>query len=200
MTAMEWRLYLEERRREGKSCFTIAELANVSGLSPSVLNVQLARLVKRGVIARHARGRYGAPGALAPEVLLPGLDASAYLTAAYALNKHGLITQVPAALSCFTNRRHNRSRERVTAAGRFVFVCVKPPIYALPRKGVLADPEQALCDFVYLTLRSGGAPEGLVTFRNLDRLRKSRLFRLARRYPSTIGERIAAILQRSSRA
>jgi hypothetical protein len=152
--------------------------------------MELARLVKKGVLARYATGVYGLPGAAMPEDLVATLDAAAYLTGMFALHRHNLITQAPAELTCFSNRRHNRSRQRQTPFGRLVLVCVNSRIYAKPADGALAPPEQALCDFVHLAKRHGLNPASLVTFRNLTRLKLKSLAKLAKRYSAPVAETV----------
>jgi hypothetical protein len=197
MKTIEWLKFLREQRQEyGKIFFTVTELANVAGASSQVMNVELARLIERGVMQRFAQGRYGSPEAATPQDFLPALDASAYITGFYALHLHNLVTQVPTEITCFTNHRHNRSRERQTPLGKFVLICVKPGIYAPPSEGCVANPEQALCDFLYLCRRESLRAENLVTFRNLHRLRASLARRILKRYPKTVAEewrRIAGI-------
>lgn len=184
MKALAWHRYLEtERKTHGKVVFTVTELANASGSAPHVLNVELDRLCKQGIIVRYARGRYGLPDAVTPEQLLPYLDTHAYITGAFALHRHNLINQIPVEITCFTNRRHNRSRVRATPLGRFTFVCVKSAVYAPPDECALASPEQALCDYVFLMRRRGVAPLGQVTFRNLRHFDTKALQECASRYP-----------------
>ncbi len=187
MKALAWHQFLQRQRDEHrKVVFTVTELANVAKASPRVINVELGRLVERGVLVRYSHGRYGLPGqAVGPAELLQSLDSSAYITGMYALSQHNLITQVPTAITCFTNRRHNLSRERLTPLGKFVFVCVSPKIYSPPEEGCLASPEQAFCDFLYLTCRQGFDPRNLVTFYRLDRLDDEKLSRLLERYPAS---------------
>jgi hypothetical protein len=195
MKAREWQRYFEtERKAHGKTVFTVTELANVSGNNPHVLNVELDRLCKQGIIVRYARGRYGLPDAVTPEMLLPSLDADAYITGGFALHRHNLITQMPVEITCFTNRRHNRSRVRMTPVGRFTFVCVQPPVYAPPAEGVVANPEQALCDHVFLMRRRGVAPSSQVTFRGLHGLDAKSLQEQAARYPKSAQRAVAKIL------
>ena len=187
MKARAWQRFLDEQQRlHGKRIFTLTELASVSGASRAVAKVEVGRLVRQGVMARFARDRYGLPAAVDPETLLPHLDGLAYITGLYALHRHGLITQVPSEIVCFTLRRHNRSRVRETPAGRFVFVCVSARLYDPPSGGVLAGPEQALCDSIYLTRRQGLALETLVTFRELTRLNAEALARRLTRYPRPV--------------
>ena len=195
MKARKWQQYLEtERRLHGKTVFTVTELANASGSRPHVLNVELARLCRQGIIVRYARGRYGLPETVTPETLLPQLDTHAYITGAFALHRHNLITQMPIEITCFTNRRHNRSRVRTTPVGRFTFVCVQSPVYAAPVDGVLAGPEQAVCDYVFLMRRRGISPASQVTFRGLHGLDLKALQELTSRYPKTIRQPLAEIL------
>lgn len=191
MRAIQWQQCLDAQRRlHGKTIFTVTELANLSGSDPHALNVELARLRRQGIIQRYAQGRYGLPGAGGPEVLLPHLDAGAYITAAYALHLHNLITQVPVEILCFTNRRHNRSRVRTTPAGQFTFVCVRPPVYAPPPGLPVAPPEQALCDLAHTLRRRGVDPRSLYTFRRLDGLDPEALKSVAARYPATVGRAV----------
>jgi predicted transcriptional regulator of viral defense system len=194
MKALQWQSYLEEQNRiHDKRLFTVTELANAAGTSSHIVNVQLDRLRCRGVIERYARGTYGLPNAVTAEDLVQALDRSAYITGAAALHRHGIITQVPTKYTCFTNRRHNRSRERRTPVGRFVFVCVKRSVYAPPKAAVTAPPEQALLDFVYVCRLKGVAPRSIVTFRNLERLNDVLIGELAERYPRTVAVEVRNI-------
>ena len=193
MKALEWmRFFTTQRARYGKNVFTVAELANVAGSSPAVMNVELGRLVKQGVIRRWVPGRYGLPDGVTAAELVTAIDADAYVTGAYALAAHGLITQVPLEIDCFTRRRHNRSRHRHTPLGRLVFVCVSPRLHRRPEPGGMAAAEQALCDLFYVLRRRGLDPRSLYTFRNLDRL--SIPPALLARYPLTVQRAVQALL------
>jgi len=196
MKARDWQRYLEaERKSHGKTVFTVTELANVSGSALHVLNVELNRLCKQGIIVRYARGQYGLPEAVTPEQLVPFLDGHAYITGAFALHRHNLITQMPVEITCFTNRRHNRSRVRTTPLGRFTFVCVQSPVYASPSDGVLAGPAQALCDYVFLMRRRGIAPISQVTFRGLHDLDTKAIQEQINRYPKSVQQTLAQLLR-----
>ncbi len=195
MRAIDWQQFLQEQRdRHGKVVFTMTELANVSSLGPRSLKVALSRLVDRGVIQNYAKGRYGLAGAVRIEDLVPSLDPAAYITGMYALYRHQLITQVPTEVTCFTNRRHNRSRVRVVSLGRIVFVCFADSVYSYPQESVIASPEQALSDFVYLCRRRGIASSNIVTFRNLDRLNPDRIQSRLKRYPATVNREMERLL------
>jgi len=197
MKAMAWQKYLEEQaRRNKKIIFSITELANVSGTSRRAVNVELARLRKYGLIERYGRGCYGLPEMMTPEILLPCLDRNAYITGGYAMFHYGLITQLPSVVTCFTRRRHSKP-EFTTPAGRFVFVCAQPPVYRPPVNDLMAGPEQALCDFVYLMRRRGVATESLFTFRNLRKLHIEVLDDLATGYPRTVMKQARAMLKQA---
>jgi hypothetical protein len=186
MKALDWQAFLSEQRaRHGKVIFSVAELANVAQTSLHNLNTELSRLVRRGLLARYAHARYGAAQGVRTEDLVPAIDSAAYLTGFYGVFRHHLVTQAPSEVTCFTNRRHNR-RNRVTPAGKLKFVCVPDSIYSKPTDGVLVAPEQALCDFVWLSVREGLDPRSLVTFRNLERLGTRRLNIIRRRYPDSV--------------
>ncbi|MEI7437860.1 MAG: hypothetical protein WCL16_13730 [bacterium] len=195
MKALEWMRFLEAQHRQyGKSLFRVAELANVAGRDTHALNIELARLVKKGVIARYTTGVYGLPDRADVEQLVPILDDGAYLTGAYALYRHNLVTQPQSEMACFTNRRHNRSRERATPFGRLVFVRIASKVYRKPTAGVLASPEQAFIDFIHLAQKRGVDPSSIVTFQRLARLSQRRLSLILKRYPPSVGKRVHQIL------
>lgn len=196
MKAIDWQRALQEQRdKYGKVVFTVTELSNVSSLDPKSLTVSLSRLVERGIIQHYTKGRYGMTGAVRIEDLVPSMDPAAYVTGLYALYEHQLITQAPTKVLCFTNRRHNRSRVRITPLGRIVFVCVTGSAYSYPREHVIAAPEQAVCDFVYLCRKRGVAPSDIVTFRNLHRLDSRLLEGRLKKYPATVKREIERVFQ-----
>lgn len=196
MKAIDWQQALQEQRdKYRKVVFTVTELSNVSSLDSKSLNMSLLRLVERGVIQQYTKGRYGMPGAVRIEDLVPSIDPSAYVTGMHALYQHRMITQAPTQISCFTNHRHNRSRVRVTPLGRIVFVCVTSSIYSYPLENVIASPEQALSDFVHLCRRRGVSPSDIVTFRNLDRLDSDLLQTCLKKHAATVKREMERILQ-----
>jgi hypothetical protein len=197
MKALAWqKFFSDQRARHGKVVFSAAELANVARTSLHNLNTELGRLLDRGLIARYAQGRYGPAEGVRPEDIVAAVDPGAYLTGFYALFRHHLVTQVPAEMLCFTNRRHNRKIDRSTPTGKLRFVRVPEAIYARPVNQVLASAEQALCDFVWLNWRNGLDPRSLVTFRNMTTLHRRRLNRILRNYPPEVTDivrKIAAV-------
>lgn len=195
MRSVQWLRTLQAQRDlHGKTVFSVPELCNLSGSSPGSINVELSRLLKAGVIERCAPGQYALPGASTPEALLPQLDTGAYITGLYALFRHNLVTQVPSEITCFTNRRHNRSSVRKTPHGIFRFVSVSPRFYMPPDEGVLAGPEQALCDW-YLTLRRAGlTPTSQATLRLPGKIDPAKLANVLPRYPNTVRQMLRNLL------
>jgi len=196
MKARDWQRFFEEQRRNhDKVLFTVTELANVSGSSRNTLNVELSRLIGQRIVVRYAHGVYGPSAAVPPARLVAYLDTRAYITGAYALGQHNLITQVPARVTCFTDRYSPRGRKRETPVGRFIFVCVRSRVYNLPPEGHVAGPEQALCDFVYLARRQGLRVVNQVTFRRLDSLDAHELESIGERYPATVRVEVSSLLR-----
>ena len=196
MRAIEWQRCLESQRElYGKTILSLPELCHLSGTHNLLsMKVQVSRLVKAGVLQRCAIGKYALPGAADPETLLPYLDSGAYMTGLYALSRHNMITQVPTEITCFTNRRHNLSRVRQTAVGVFRFICASPRIYSRPQEGVLASPEQAICDWVLSLRHQGLVPSGQVTLRLSGKLKLNQLKKHLQRYPATVRQDVLGLL------
>jgi len=198
MTTLEWQKFLAEQKElHRKVIFSVPELANAARTTRHGLNTELGRLVARGIITRYAQGRYGLANAVELEQLLPALDPCAYVTGFHALFCHHLVTQAPSEITCFTNRRHNRLANRSTPAGRLRFLCINQRIYSRP-DGIIALREQALCDFVFLSLRDGVNPRHLVTFRNLDALNQTRLRKTLSHYPPEVADTVRQLCHRGA--
>jgi len=196
MKASAWRKYFEEQReRYGKVLFTLTELVNVAGVSAAALNVELARLRRQEIIVRYAHGLYGMPGAVSPQLLVPAIDSHAYITGHYALYGHQMVTQMPVAVTCFTDRRSPRAQQRVTPVGRLIFICVRSSVYLPLPEAATAPPAQALCDYVYVSRRHGVQPEALVTFRNLERIQVEELAPILPRYPVSVQKHVKRLLR-----
>ena len=201
MKAQDWQnFFAEQRASHGKVVFSVTELANAARTTLHALNTELGRLVRRSLIARYAHGQYGPVQGVAPEDLVSQIDSGAYITAFSALFRRHLVTQAPNEVTCFTDRRHNRKTARITPAGKLRFIRVPSAIYAKPPQRVLASPEQALCDFAWLSLGDGIEPQSLVTFRNLDSLNHRRLKQILRRYPEKVQDAVGRITGVASKA
>ena len=199
MKANVWRTFLQHQHEQhGKVLFTVTELAHVAGVSRAALNVELSRLRRQAILEKYAHGLYGLPGTVSVEALVSAIDPHAYITGHYALSMHNMVTQVPTTVTCFTDRRSPRARQRATPVGRLVFVCVRSAVYVPPLERPVAPPTQALCDYVYLSRREGVRPEALLTFRNLHRIQTPDLADVLARYPLSVQQhvqRLAGLLE-----
>ena len=169
--------------RHGKVLFTVTELANAAGTSRAALNVELARLRRQEIIAKYAHGLYGLPEpyrcSLGPGNRLARIHHRPLRALRIRPCDPGAVT-----ITCFTDRRSPRARERATPLGRLVFVCVRSGVYFPAVRRGDCSSSQALCDYVYLSRRQGTPPEALVTFRNLSRVRDVDFLRILARYPT----------------
>jgi hypothetical protein len=195
-----WRDFLQEQREQhGKVLFTVTELAHVAGVSRAALNVELSRLRQQAILAKYAHGLYGLPGAVNVESVVAAIDSHAYISGHYALYRHHLVSQMPTAITCLTDRRSPRARERDTPLGRLVFVCVRSSVYAPAPEHPIAPPAQALCDYVYLSRRQGVRPEALLTFRNLESIPTADWPTILARYPLTVQTHVQRMLADDAR-
>lgn len=195
MKTLEWQnFFAGQREQHGKLMFSTAELANAARTTLHAVNTELGRLVKRGIVRRYAQGWYGQVQGVDVESILTAVDPGAYATGFYALFQHSLITQAPNEVTCFTNRRHNRKHKGNALTDRLRFIYAPEGIYTRPAGRALAPVEQALCDFVWLSVRDRIDPRSLVTFRNLDILNRRRLEKVMRRYPEPVRVAIVRIV------
>ena len=192
MKTLDWLKFLAHQQgRSNKRVFSVTELANVADASTAVVNVELGRLVRKGLLQRYVPGKYGLPDGVAVEELVTAIDPDAYVTGAAALARHGLITQIPHEVECFTRRRHGRSRRRPSPLGTIVFVCVSPAIHLRPPSGVAA-PAEAICDLAYACRRRGLDPQSLYTFRKLDALQVPD--DVLSRYPKSVQKNVRRLM------
>jgi len=195
MKALHWERTLRGlREKNGREFFRPTELANIAQTPAGFIAVEIARLAAAGVLVRYAHGVYGLPGARDIRQLVGAIDPGAYITGAAALHFHGLVSQEISNRSCFTNRRHNRSRVRVTPLGTFTFICVAPPVYSPPGESGYASPAQALCDFVYIMRRHGALPESVATMKIPGSVSEDDIRSVSLRYPRTVAAHVESIL------
>jgi hypothetical protein len=100
----------------------------------------------------------------------------------------------PTRITCFTNKRHGRSR--IVSAGANTYEFVKPAagIYNRPESGALAPCEQALCDFIFICRNRGVTAAQVVTLRNMVSLDRAILDRLLVNYPATVRGEVVRLL------
>ena len=137
-----------------KAYFSLADLEKVLGQQRPSLYVTLNRLVKSGVLVRLRRGVY--------QVILQSPDLPrianqlvypSYLSFESALSRHGILSQIPYALTFATP---HRSRRLLLGDTTVQFHQLKQKLYfgfTLEGGLYVAEPEKALLDQLYMVTR-----------------------------------------------
>ena len=151
--------YIKQLKREA---FTTRELASFSGKSVSLVNQGLEYLKSQGAVVKIYRGVWAEVTAksLSPFSVAPFLFSGrqVYVSFISALHLHGIIEQIPQTV---TVASLGHSRTLRTQAGTFVVHHLAPDFF----KGfdwykgsgdfLIAEPEKALVDCLYLSGRKG---------------------------------------------
>jgi hypothetical protein len=156
----------------------------------------LSRAHRNGLIVRLARGSYvnsflkGMPGV---EEVACFLRPPAYVSCEWALNRHGILLQAPRVCTAVTlHPAVGRDRSLTYRGVSIEFSRIAPRLfhgYSLHDGASLATPEKALLDTLYLhrDLPAGDELE-------MDRIDRDALQDLARQYPATVREKVAALM------
>lgn len=149
-------------RSFGKPVFTTRQIAALRGSSLSATGQALSRLERQGLVKRATRGVWCVPDDQRFSVysLVPVLAGShrAYVSLASALHLHGLIEQIPQITFAVTT---GPTRLRRTAIGTYSFHRIHPHLFAgfdwhaEGQDFLVASPEKALVDALYLSSRRG---------------------------------------------
>lgn len=174
---------LDRLRRLGKTYYTTADLAKVTGLSAGSLYVFLSRWVKAGLLVRLGSGLYGLPG-VAPDLERLGNERCfpSYLSFESALARYGILSQVPYGLTFASSRRSRRLRLTDT---EIEYRQLRPDLffgYEQVNDLYVALPEKALCDQLYM--KSLGRAELDAGDLNLKPIRMRRLAEFGSRFPA----------------
>ena len=145
-------ILIRELRTNGIFVFTIGDIVRLTGLSRSSVKVLLHRLVGDGWMWRVTRGVYSI--SRNPYVVATSLTHPSYVSFASALHLHGVIEQMPFAVTVATSRAR---KEIDTEVGRITFVQVRPSLNYGFRKeryddgeARVADLEKTVIDCLYL--------------------------------------------------
>lgn len=146
----------------GRPVFTTREIAALAETSLSSASQTLSRLQKQGLVTRAARGVWcvTADPRFTPFLLVPYLSGGhrAYVSFFSALHLHGLIAQIPQIVYAATTAH---TRRRRTPLGAFSYHRIHPAFFAGfdwyrgGRSFLIAAPEKALVDCLYLSSRKG---------------------------------------------
>ena len=169
----------------GQPFFHLSDLMKLGELTRETARKNAQRLLAKGFLLRVG------PELYANGLSLPTIEAAAcvlrvaYVSFEHALFLHGVLDQAPYLVTCATLGRPGRVK---TALGEIEYHRIAPRLFTgfEPSAGVLlATPEKALLDLVYLRLRRGEEP--LAGEWNPDELNCVALATLAMNYPRTVG-------------
>ncbi|MBL7075471.1 helix-turn-helix domain-containing protein [candidate division KSB1 bacterium] len=178
-----------EELRKGRPVFSLPELVRITGLPPASARRAVSRLVKRRFLIKLSKGLYGNAFAhLSLEQVAGMLYPPAYISVESALFTHGVIDQTPHIVTCITL---NKTKTFRTALGEILYYHIKSGLFFgfHPQDGlVLAGPEKAAADYVYIKRQNGLFPDlDEWNWGNLDLLN---LREILKSYPKSVEKHI----------
>jgi len=194
-TADHWLTLLRDLALQGQDFLTLAGLQRLTGLREAALRKAVLRLEKRGYLTRVGRGlyanRFGHPTL---EALAMILGAPCYISFESALERYGILSQLPLLLTCAST---SRSERRQSPLGEILFHRLQPSLFFGYRAedGILwAEPEKALLDWIYIQRKRHGVTPALDELEwsllNVERLRE-----WASHYPRPVRTALKAALE-----
>ncbi len=196
-------------RAVGRPVFTTREIALLAGGSLSAVSHSLRRMERQGIVRGVLRGLWCDPSdpRFSPFLLVPFLAGGhqAYVSFLSALNLHGMIEQIPHSVYCATT---GHTRLKKTPVGTFSFHRIHPNFFAGfdwyrgGREFLIATPEKALVDSLYLSSRRGKQFGFLPEIELGREFRFSEAQRWANQIPDPrirkyVQERLKALMQRA---
>lgn len=146
----------------GRPVFTSREIALLAGRSVSATTHALTRMAQEDLIRRVAHGLWcnTADPRFSPFLLVPFLAGThqAYVSFLSALHLHGMIEQIPQTVYAATT---GHTRVKKTSLGTYSLHRIHPKFFAGfdwyrgGRDFLIASPEKALVDSLYLSSRRG---------------------------------------------
>ena len=185
-TVDRWIALLRDMARQGGDFLTLQGLRQLTGLSEGAVRKAVARLEQKGYLVHVGPGLYANRlGRPTLEALAMILGAPCYISFESALERYGMLSQIPLVLTCASTSRSGR---RQTPLGEIVFHRLRPRLFFgyRPEGGVLwAEPEKALLDWVYVHRKRYGMTPALDELM-LEDLDWGRLKEWARHYPRPV--------------
>lgn len=168
---------------KGYKLFTAADFRRAIGLSRSSAYKALERYAKRGAVVRIRNGLYSLPRAANnPLVVANVLYRPSYVSYETALAHHHLIPEVVYAVTCATTRR---TQELEVGEQSYIYHAIKRAAftgyrgYKLgPDTVMMADPEKALCDYLFLVFLKKRALNDRIDWKKVDRKKLAKYARL----------------------
>lgn len=185
-TLDHWLGVLQQLGKQGGKVLTFQALSLASGLREEATRKALRRLEARGYVKRLGRMLY-ANGLFPPtlEEVAMILGRPCYVSFESGLERHGLTSQIPLVLTCASAVE---SGSKVTPFGEIVFHHLRHSLFFgyTADDGILwAEPEKALLDLIYISLKTRGGvpPLDELAWERLDR---TRLENWAQGYPRSV--------------
>jgi len=185
---MDW-VTIIRKEAQTSSILRSDELARKYGVIPPAVTQALARQEQKGLVQHVSNKVYfnGLAQDGSPRDLLNVLRNEAYLSLESGLREYGISTQSPRTLTCVTTERPKEFKAGNIAIS---YRSITPRLYwgfvrKTTRYGsyLLAEPEKAILDWIYLGLQNGTAPAlDELDFGSADR---QKLLNYARRFPSS---------------
>lgn len=168
------------RRHADLRVIHLNHLELLTGMNRHALRVNLSRLTTRRILRRICRGYYANPFS-APDLeeISSRIYAPSYVSLESALHRHGVLAQAPQVLTCATTRLPKTAR---TSFGTILYHQIKKACFfgfAPEGQWLLAEPEKALADFLYLN--RGTDVRSVLSELDLSAIRRKRLESHARR-------------------
>jgi predicted transcriptional regulator of viral defense system len=173
-------------------------LAHKYKIVPVAVTQALSRQEQRGLVEHISSKIYFNWLAVeaTPRELVNVLREKAYISLESALREHGISTQSPQVLTCVTTERPREFNARTI---RISYRGISPRLYwgyreKRTRYGryLIAEPEKALLDWIYLSLQTGIEP-ALDEF-DFGNLSRRTLVEYAHRFPSTVHKYLLPVL------
>jgi predicted transcriptional regulator of viral defense system len=185
---MDW-VTIIRKEAQTSSILRSDELARKYGVIPPAVTQALARQEQKGLVQHVSNKVYfnwlARDGS--PRDLVNVLRNKAYISLGSGLREYGISTQSPRTLACVTTERPKEFKAGTIAIS---YRSITPRLYwgfvrKTTRYGsyLLAEPEKAILDWIYLGLQNGTAPAlDELDFGSVDR---QKLLDYARRFPSS---------------
>ncbi len=154
---------------------------DISFMGLKVYNYQISLWAKKGYIERIKRGLYifsERKSELSPEEMSFLIYEPSYISLEFALSHYGFIPEMVYAITAITAKT---TRSFVNKLGKFIYRSVKPPLFFGYRvletkngKYLLAEPEKAILDYLYLNLKRVNSKEDIEELRiNCEMIKKT---------------------------
>jgi predicted transcriptional regulator of viral defense system len=172
---------------------------------PAQIRLQLNRWIKSGKVIQWRRGLYSLAPLYQKEtphpfVIANHLQSASYVSLQSALSYYGMIPDVAQAVTSIAS---GRSEKLTNPLGSFIFRHMKPVAFfgytliplTAKQNAIIAEPEKALLDLLYLQPGSDSLPFlDELRLQNLEGLDTSKLTNMAERFQTLKMQRVANLL------